>query len=71
MLTKAEVNAVLEESRRMRRRFPELRQGQAFYNALSVSHRDISEHIRITSLDPFYDSAKLKACIEYLTKGEK
>jgi hypothetical protein len=46
---------------------PYYRLGQAFFNILYEQHEDISNEIRGTEFDPFYNDKKIPKCIEYIT----
>lgn len=46
---------------RLRKEYPEWRNGQAAFNALNRLDRDVADQIRGTDVDPFNDNTRVKA----------
>lgn len=45
------------------------RKGQYLFNVLFEERPDLSEKIRAGDLDPFYDDAKVHACLRWLKEN--
>jgi len=47
-------------------KYPDLRRGQNYFNALDMLYPDLAEEVRGTDIDPFYVDAKLPAYLKWL-----
>ena len=45
---------------------PELRIGQALFNALYMTHRELAKNVIETDADPFYDDSRVKEFINFI-----
>lgn len=49
--------------------FPEWRRGQTFFNALDRIRPELSDAIRGTDADPYYDNARMLPFMEWLVQN--
>jgi len=55
-LSEGQLAYVKEEMRKAMKKFPEWRQGQAFFNTLYILHPHVADSIRGTKYDPFHNN---------------
>jgi len=66
-LTQEQLDKVLELQREYLTQYPQLRAGQAFFNALYTLYPIVADEIRGTDYDPFYQNVRIDNCIKYIT----
>jgi len=47
---------------------PQLREGQAFFNALHWVAPACANEVRDTDLDPYHDSSRINSCVDYIVE---
>lgn len=57
--------------REMAERNPSWRQGQALFNAMYKLFPEVSETVRGTLNDPFYNDTRIERCFEFIQEVEK
>lgn len=65
-LSKNDVEDAVKFANEFQAKRKHLRFGQALFYALHRFYPDVSETIRGTDLDPFYDDNKVQECIEFI-----
>lgn len=51
-----------------RRKYPQMREGQIFFNVFSDMWPDKVQQVTATEVDPFYDDARIPAFINFLVE---
>jgi len=67
-LNKEQIVAVEKFAVILRKDYPSLRKGQAFYNALETLYPDVAKVINGMDIDPFYIDQNIRKCIEYISE---
>lgn len=65
-LTLKQLTEFLYKFEHSRLEYPDWREGQRFFNLLNEYYNELSEEIRGTEVDPFYNDKNIKYCISYI-----